>query len=45
MFGGALWAPLGLVIIGGLLVSTLLTLIMVPIFYFIFSKHIKCETC
>lgn len=45
MFGGALWAPLGLVIIGGLLVSTLLTLIMVPIFYYIFSKHIKCETC
>jgi multidrug efflux pump subunit AcrB len=31
--GGTLWAPLGWTIIGGLLVSTMLTLIMVPVFY------------
>ena len=31
--GGTLWAPLGWTIIGGLFVSTLLTLIMVPVFY------------
>ena len=31
--GGTLWAPLGWTIIGGLLVSTVLTLILVPIFY------------
>ncbi|MBA7556645.1 Cobalt-zinc-cadmium resistance protein CzcA [subsurface metagenome] len=34
--GGTLWAPLGWTIIGGLLVSTMLTLIMVPVFYKIF---------
>ncbi len=44
LFGGELWAPLGLVIIGGLLMSTVLTLIMVPVFYFIFSRHI-CINC
>lgn len=31
--GGTLWAPLGWTIIGGLLVSTMLTLIVVPVFY------------
>jgi multidrug efflux pump subunit AcrB len=31
--GGTLWAPLGWTIIGGLLVSTLLTLLIVPVFY------------
>lgn len=31
--GGTLWAPMGWTIIGGLLVSTLLTLIVVPVFY------------
>ena len=31
--GGTLWAPLGWTIIGGLLVSTILTLIIVPVFY------------
>lgn len=34
--GGTLWAPLGWTIIGGLFVSTALTLIMVPVFYRIF---------
>ena len=31
--GGTLWAPLGWTIIGGLLVSTMMTLIIVPVFY------------
>jgi multidrug efflux pump subunit AcrB len=36
--GGTLWAPMGWTIIGGLLVSTLLTLIVVPVFYKILEK-------
>ena len=35
--GGSLWAPMGWTIIGGLIASTLLTLIIVPILYQIFS--------
>jgi len=31
--GGTLWAPLGWTIIGGLLVSTVLTLVLVPVLY------------
>jgi len=31
--GGTLWAPMGWTIIGGLLVSTLLTLVIVPVIY------------
>ena len=31
--GGTLWAPLGWTIIGGLLVSTILTLLLVPVLY------------
>jgi multidrug efflux pump subunit AcrB len=31
--GGELWAPLGWTIIGGLLISTILTLIVVPVLY------------
>ena len=31
--GGTLWAPLGWTIIGGLLVSTVLTLVIVPVIY------------
>ncbi len=31
--GGTLWAPMGWTIIGGLIVSTLLTLIVVPVLY------------
>lgn len=38
--GGTLWAPMGWTIIGGLLVSTLLTLIVVPVFYKILEKEI-----
>ena len=37
--GGTLWAPMGWTIIGGLLVSTILTLIIVPVFYSLLSKE------
>ncbi len=36
--GGLIWAPLGWTIIGGLLVSTMLTLIIVPVLYLVFTK-------
>jgi multidrug efflux pump subunit AcrB len=36
--GGTLWAPMGWTIIGGLLTSTILTLIVVPVLYKMFSK-------
>jgi multidrug efflux pump subunit AcrB len=38
IFGGTLWAPLGWVIIGGLLSSTFLTLLIIPALYKIFHK-------
>jgi multidrug efflux pump subunit AcrB len=37
--GGTLYAPMGWTIIGGLLVSTLLTLILVPVLYRLFNKQ------
>jgi multidrug efflux pump subunit AcrB len=37
--GGTLWAPMGWTIIGGLLTSTFLTLIVVPVLYQIFSNQ------
>ncbi len=37
--GGTLWAPMGWTIIGGLLVSTLLTLIIVPVFYKLLERN------
>ncbi|HDJ34270.1 MAG TPA: efflux RND transporter permease subunit, partial [Bacteroidetes bacterium] len=36
--GGTLWAPMGWTIIGGLLVSTFLTLIVVPALYLLFTR-------
>jgi multidrug efflux pump subunit AcrB len=36
--GGTLWAPMGWTIIGGLLVSTFLTLIVVPVLYKVYSR-------
>ena len=36
--GGSMWAPMGWTIIGGLLVSTFLTLLVVPVLYGLFSK-------
>jgi multidrug efflux pump subunit AcrB len=37
--GGTLWAPMGWTIIGGLLVSTILTLIIVPVFYKLLERR------
>jgi multidrug efflux pump subunit AcrB len=37
--GGSLWAPMGWTIIGGLLVSTMLTLIVVPVLYLLLEKN------
>ncbi|MFO8055661.1 MAG: efflux RND transporter permease subunit, partial [Bacteroidales bacterium] len=37
--GGMLWAPMGWTIIGGLLVSSILTLIVVPVLYKILIKN------
>ncbi|MBN2012366.1 efflux RND transporter permease subunit [candidate division KSB1 bacterium] len=37
--GGTLWAPMGWVIIGGLTVSTILTLVIVPVLYKIFTPN------
>ena len=39
--GGSMWAPMGWTIIGGLLVSTLLTLIIVPVLYNLYSSKAK----
>ncbi|MBC8462527.1 MAG: efflux RND transporter permease subunit [Deltaproteobacteria bacterium] len=36
--GGTMWAPLGWTIIGGLFVSTFLSLIIVPVLYQVFTK-------
>jgi multidrug efflux pump subunit AcrB len=36
--GGVLWAPMGWTIIGGLAVSTLLTLLLVPVLYRLFTR-------
>lgn len=36
--GGSLWAPMGWTIIGGLLVSTFLTLVIVPVLYKLFTR-------
>lgn len=37
--GSEAWVPMGIVVIGGLLVSTVITLVIVPVLYGIFSKH------
>ena len=36
--GSEIWVPMGVVVIGGLVASTLITLIVVPILYSIFSR-------
>jgi HAE1 family hydrophobic/amphiphilic exporter-1 len=37
--GSELWSPMGISVIGGLVFSTLVTLIIVPVVYAIFAKH------
>lgn len=37
VFGGNLWAPMGITIIGGMITSTVLILIVVPILYSLFT--------
>lgn len=37
--GGTMWAPMGWTIIGGLLASTILTLIIVPVLYNVFTPE------
>jgi len=38
LLGGPMWAPMGWTIIGGLITSTMLTLIVVPVFYKVFTR-------
>jgi len=37
--GSELWRPMGIVVIGGLMVSTFVTLIVVPVLYGVMSRH------
>jgi len=37
--GSELWSPMGVAVIGGLIFSTFVTLVIVPVVYAIFSKH------
>ena len=37
--GAEMWQPLGIVVIGGLMVSTFLTLYLVPVLYGAMSRH------
>ncbi len=37
--GSEMWVPMGIVVIGGLLVSTIVTLVIVPVLYGVMSKH------
>jgi len=37
--GSEMWQPLGIVVIGGLLISTFVTLIIVPVAYALVSRH------
>jgi multidrug efflux pump subunit AcrB len=44
MSGSSMWSPMGTAIIGGLLVSTLLTLFVVPVLYVYLSDEIDSDT-
>jgi hydrophobic/amphiphilic exporter-1 (mainly G- bacteria), HAE1 family len=37
--GSEIWAPMGITIIGGMIFSTLVTLILVPVLYALFARH------
>jgi len=39
--GSEIWQPLGITVIGGLLVSMLVTLVLVPTLYAIFEERVK----
>ncbi len=39
--GSEMWAPLGISVIGGLVVSTFVTLILVPVLYSVFESRIR----
>lgn len=39
--GSEIWNPMGLTVMGGLLVSTLVTLVLVPTIYSIFESHVR----
>ncbi|MEH6345305.1 MAG: efflux RND transporter permease subunit [Bermanella sp.] len=41
--GSAMWVPMGAAIIGGLLISTLLTLFVVPVLYLVFTDEQELE--
>ena len=43
LIGGSMWAPMGWTIIGGLIVSTVLTLVVVPVLYTLLSKEIAAD--
>jgi multidrug efflux pump subunit AcrB len=42
--GGSLWAPMGWVIIGGLITSTTFVLLLVPVFYLWFTHEKQVKT-
>jgi HAE1 family hydrophobic/amphiphilic exporter-1 len=37
--GSELWSPMGVAVIGGLVFSTLVTLVLVPVVYALFARH------
>jgi len=37
--GSEIWTPMGITVIGGLVVSTIVTMVIVPVMYAIFAKH------
>jgi len=37
--GSELWSPMGIAVIGGLIFSTMVTLVLVPVVYALFARH------
>jgi HAE1 family hydrophobic/amphiphilic exporter-1 len=37
--GSEIWTPMGITVIGGLVFSTIVTMIIVPVMYAIFARH------
>ncbi|MDE5704385.1 MAG: efflux RND transporter permease subunit, partial [Bacteroidales bacterium] len=37
--GSEMWAPMGITVIGGLTVSTVITLVIVPVLYALMARH------